>query len=413
MSSPKRSLLIAVAALWVLGSVLVSGSEGLAATSWMIIFRPSDFVTLEDLTRYLRELRTGIPPVLSALEILSHQLTGTTAPVTVWLYRLALLGGYTAAIVLAARGPLWMWASFGLSLVFLWGTVLIHPGNAQVYDVLFPFFVLLFVLLLRTGAGARGEERLLLAASAGAGFFLSMAELTRPFVVLVLPVVLVFAWAALGERRRRIAFLMPLLLLSGGWHLHLALAHGQLSWSNQSGFNLHRTWRPVFPDEPELVDEPDAPLVEGRWKNLNTAAHTENDRRHRDLVLRQMLRHPLRSARYYGHRCLSLLSAPTDIYNDHPRHPVLPLYRVAAAAAGLWFLIQGMRLAWALLWRRGRRRELLAAPQHALLVIGLATFFFSSLGGIKEEARFTIQLLPLYAALPVCSRYAVRQGSRP
>lgn len=410
MSSRGRSFLVAVAALTAVGSVLVSQSEGIAATSWMAIFLPSDFATLEDMVRYLRELRTGIPPVLSALEILSHQVTGSTAPVTVGLYRLALVGGYAVAVLLAAREPLWVWASFVLSVLFLSGTVLIHPGNAQVYDVLFPFFVLLFVLLLRIGARTGVDQKVLLVASAGAGFFLSMAELVRPFVVFVLPVLLVFAWVALGQHRRRIAFLLPLLLFSGGWHLHLALAHGQLSWSNQSGFNLHRTWAPVFPDEPELIDEPDEPLAEGRWRNLNTGEHTENDRRYRVLVLSQMLHHPLRSARYFAGRCLSLLSVPTDIYNDHPRHPVLPLYRLAAGVAGLWFLIQGMRLVWALLWRRRGRHELLAAPEHALLVIGLATFLFSALAGITEEARFTIQLLPLYAALPRCSRDHLKES---
>ena len=43
------------------------------------------------------------------------------------------------------------------------------------------------------------------------------------------------------------AFLLPVVVLSGGWHLHLYLAHDhQIAWTNISGYNLQRAWEDLI-----------------------------------------------------------------------------------------------------------------------------------------------------------------------
>ena len=83
---------------------------------------------------------------------------------------------------------------------------------------------------------------------------LALLELTRPFMIFLLPLFLVVEWHRIylhAPRRQSAlaAFLLPVVVLSGGWHLHLFLAHDhQIAWTNISGYNLQRAWEDFDPE---------------------------------------------------------------------------------------------------------------------------------------------------------------------
>src|SRR5262249_45234741 len=142
---------------------------------------PADFPTARALISFLRELRVPIPPVISALEIASFQWSGSTDLVTKYLYRASLVGTYVLALWFTYPSIPRLFASFFVSVVFLWTTTLIHPLNPQVYDMLLPFFIFLFLALMSSVPLLLPRRSVLaLIFSFWSGFFLAMAELDRP-----------------------------------------------------------------------------------------------------------------------------------------------------------------------------------------------------------------------------------------
>jgi len=240
----------------------------------------------------------------------------------------------------------------------------------------------------------------------GCGVFLAMAELTRPFFILILPIVLLCAWLIL-RKIRPLSFcwlLIPLLLFSGSWHVHLKLKYGQFFWSNHGGFNLMRAWEPYYATDPEpvhLVDEVHAqPTAGRRWKNINTSEHTYNSQALQRGIIAWWVKHPRQFAAISWHKLRYFVSAPTQIYDSKPQGVCLPLYRKVVTLAFVFLFASGLVFCW-----RGIRnwRNPLAFLGHVNAILILVTIFSTvimSLGEQGEEARMVVSLLPLLAVFP-------------
>jgi hypothetical protein len=399
----------ALAAVFVLIALpLVQTASAARTIRWMNIFRASDFPTLGDAARFLAELRVPIPPAIGLLEILNYQLDGTTTLVSETLYRASLVLVYLAALALARTTLARLLSTFSIAVVFLWSTVLIHPGNAQVYDVLFPCAFLAWAFFLTEMRRAHSKRKQALFALA-AGFFLSMAELTRPFVILLLPLLLLGSGLALAtalpkskEQRNALLamFFLPVLIFSGSWHAHLLSRHGQLSWTNHSGFNLQRAWK--MAPLPTFVPEPGrSPLSPDRWANLNTAEHAENSRRLQRSVLDYIAANPAHALVNIWDGWVSLLTPQTAIYDHRPDHAVLSVYRLLVWFTALWLGVQLIRLGRHAVRMGGSRLRLLAEPENLVLLSATAFLWIVTIGDRLEEARFLLSLAPLLATLCV------------
>ncbi|MEO8601812.1 MAG: hypothetical protein ABI629_04480 [bacterium] len=391
-------------ALLIIGATLVRGSDAEPATTWMHMFTPADFPTGSDLIAFLLSLRVPIPPVIAALEIISVQLTGSTDLVMIDLYRVGLAGTYLLALWLTFPSIPRQAAAFAASVIFLWATTLIHPFNAQIYDILLPFFLLLFFTLTRALLALPARWRAAqLACAVGAGFFLAMAELARPFVLLLLPVLLTSAYLGLRQCPRRvwIALLMPVVLLSGLWHAHLFVAYGQVLSTNYSGFNLYRAW-PQAPLGPTVQETHSQPAHDARWPNINTQEQFESSQFLQRAVLAYIVSNPGAALRHAAHRLVRFAKARTSMYGGQaPTSKVLTLYAVAAPALFLFMFANVLVLAWYAVRLRARALSLLSAPDNALLLITFLSLLVLSLGEAKEEARLVLSLLPLLAAVPM------------
>jgi hypothetical protein len=400
-----------------IGSILVRNSTAWSATSWMFMYSPADFRTTRDLVTFLKELWAPIPPVISAVEIIDFQLTRTTDIVTNYLYKVTLVGAYLLALWLTYPSLARLVLSFVVSIIFLWATVLVHPVNPQVYDAFLPFLILMFLALLRVVTSVpAGRSAVAYVVSGFAGFFLSMAELARPFMLAILPILLVGAYLRLrGAPKRRFAVLLvPLALFSGVWHAHLFMAHHQILSTNHSGFNLLRAWRDAPIRLNALVQEDRTPVAKGRWPNLNTAEHNANSQVLEHDVLAYILTNPGKALPHAVARIAYFISAPVSTYQgtNHersvPPHPVLSIYRVVAPASFLFMLANiGVLVFFTI--KAGRRFHLvLASAENLLLIVTFLLLLVLSLGEANEEARLVISTLPLLAAFPVAS--AVRSG---
>lgn len=398
-SARRRHYWTAVAAFTAVAVPLLWSYAGSAATLWMYIFHPSDITTWDQLLTYVADLRVPIPVLLSLAEIAEYRLTGDLVLMTRVVYPTATYLAFVLALWPASATRLRLAAAFVLAVVYLWGLRIVHFANPQTYDVIFPALVLAYVVLLGRASCAQGVTRGRLWSALGAGLALTLAELTRPFFIYLLPLLVVAGCLALWKQGRRpvALFLLPVLLLSGSWHLHIARTQGQLAWTNHSGYNLSRNWTMV--EEPPLVAETgSAPLADGRWLNLNTPEHSENSRRFQAAVAAYIRTHPVQAFRHAMAKLRDFLAIPTGYYNWHPDQPGLRLYRWTAWVGLAWLGVQ-LVVGGVALWRRHGWAFIAAESQ--LIAITTATVLVLALGEAGEEARLAVTLLPLLAALPV------------
>jgi len=380
------------------GAFLVRNSVSVPAMSWLHIYHPSDVTTGAEFLSFLRDLKIPIPPILAVAEVLNVWFAGDTAFVTVFLYRTGLVAMFAFAVLLAQDSPRRTIAGLLLSTVFLWSAVLIHPGNPQGYDVFFPAAFLAFLLCLRAAVSTRSHAGST-AFAIGAGCLLALTEQMRPFVILLLPMVLLCTFGycrQAGRTRLFIMLLIPVVLFSGAWHTHLAVRHGQLIASNHTGYNLARAWEHV--PLPALHPEPKVEPPPGRWPNVNTSVHTLNSRILQRSVRRHVLRHPLESFSFMLARLSCIVWPYTEIYDHQPRSPVFFLYRPLVAGVSLWILFAALLLLCCIIRQPKKILCLLGRIDSLLVLFCGATLVILTSGEKGEEARFAISMLPLMTA---------------
>lgn len=377
------------------------GHRATPAVSWMNQVDLQAFRTAADVKEYMAGLRTGIPPLLAVLELSWWVRFRDLSAFTDVLYPVCVALGFALAVRAVPGWPatasLGRTLAAGIAAVFLAGQgIRVHAGNPALYDAVFG--VLLVAYLAASGAWSRTERARWMAI---AGMALALMELTRPFVLYLLPVFLLveihrIKGAAHGRGRALAALVLPVALLSGGWHLHLYRAHdGQVAWTNISGFNLQRAWEdfdPAIGDAPRVTP---LPGTVDRWADLNTDESHRRSEALKSLIASKISSDPAGAAAHALGRVLAFGSAPTKIYHHDPQGAGVAFYRAAVVALNLVVLIHVSARGAALLMR-GRCPWLDARwwPGAAVAAIALV----AALGEKGEEARFVFSILPALLA---------------
>lgn len=390
----KQRLLICLIAVFTgIGFFFVRHSIAWSSTTWMIIYHPSDFNNLGQVASFLHSLRIPIPPVISVFEILNFLTDSSTLFINKTCYRIALVLQYVLAFLIASSSMKRLLTSFFLSLIFLWGTIIIHPINPYNYDIFFPLFSMLFIVLLKYAINPSLKIFRQHVVCFFCGFFLSMTELTRPFVMLMLPIILGGVYVRFRTHQIKngfLIFLLPLIVFSGGWHLHLAIFHRQFLSSNHSGFNLLRAW-PHIP-MPILIEEfQNHPIKPGRWENLNTPEHYENSVRLQKAILHYWIRHPGNTLALIIQKIHFFISAPTYLmgYDEYiPQGTILPIYKMGVTLSASISLISSLFLICSCILHPYFFQYIFQDTDNLLIFFTVMCIFFCSVGESGEEFRF-------------------------
>jgi 4-amino-4-deoxy-L-arabinose transferase-like glycosyltransferase len=377
--------------------VPVWGYTATTSVTWMRMLDLDSFRSAADVWSYLVNLRTGIPPVLSALELLWWVQFRDLTLFSVILYPITIALAFTLALVLQPVRPLHR-AALVLVGVFLANRgAEVHAGNPANYDPLFAFLLLGYFLLI--GTWERGRRPVWLAA---AGLSLSLLELTRPFMIFLLPLFLLVEWHRihLNAHRRRLAvaaFLLPVVALSGGWHMHLFLAHDhQIAWTNISGYNLQRAWEDLDPEIRAVQHLDQLPRNGALWADLNTTEIYMRSEELKRMIVGKIRENPAGAAAHVMNRLATFVSSPTEMYGHNPQGLDIEVYRKLVSALVLLLPFYVVVSAVSLLRRRRwpwlERRWWLAAS--TLLIALLVT-----LGEQGEEGRFLFTILPMLLAV--------------
>jgi hypothetical protein len=364
---------------------------------------------------------------MAALEIPAQLIVGSPDLVTKYLYRTGFVLAYIVPWFAFSRSRIQFWLSFVTCVVFLSSASKIASvgGNQQGYDVYFPLMLMLAILSTVRAARASTERSALLYGVA-AGCCLTTMELLRPFGLFVLVVLVAYATLLLHRRRKLVlgAMLVPIVALSGAWHLKLFIVNGgQIVWSNHGGYNLYNGWQKHVPDTPpvdklslkELASLTHQDFVgsgTGNRMRIDSELHTMRSQAMGRAVTRFIVRHPVESLRHV-HTGLARLFEPKIIvfsmYGGReierlrpaaliPKGPEISVYPYFVWATTGWFGINLLLLA--LLMIRKRAMAVLRLPECATLLVGALITLLIVLGDRGEEARFLFVLLPLLAAYP-------------
>lgn len=387
-------LAIAIATVWYVSSQDMAGRP---ATTWMGYFQVEEFYqsNLSSLGSFLREMRAGIPPLIFLSEIAVGKVTGSTRIITREFYRVALLISYLIAAFIFANKTVKGIISAAIATIFMAATIQISARNPEIYDIYYPCFLLLYILLIRI---TKSKSHYYLIWAFGAGFFLALAELSRPFVLLLMPFFLVFAILSLRKlpRKALIAFLIPLLLISGGWHLKLLIFNqGQVFWSNHSGFNLYRAWEQVA----DIPEPPPEPQTWDRRNQIHSQEHYLNSQVIQRVVFEFIVKNPGDAFSYMFERIGVFLEPRTSFFGEPELGGTLiNLYRFIFKICLIYWAIQILILGFNLF--RKPWRLLFADPQNILLITTTLTVLLLALSEKGEEARLLLATLPMVAALP-------------
>ncbi len=382
--------------------VLGYNMRGVLTLDWQRMYKPEEFTSLGDLWDFLSELQTGISPLWASLEILCRLLIGTTGPIAKLAWPLALGLSYVLALRTFAHSVRQLYVTASLALFLMLVTRLLHPGNPQLYDVYMPALFLGFLAALRRYKLAEGSGKKAWRIALLAGFLLAALELTRTFIFVLMPILVPCALLAFGTRNWKVwlAFLLPVVLLSGGWHLKQIVKHDQVQWSNHSGFNLYKSWS-EFVGPVEYQEEP--PRYQGGFTNLNTDTHTANNKDITRKIMAGIAAQPGKAISHAGKRLLAFYRPKTNLYLSTLPKAVEWIYRPVVWALGLMLAGLFGRLLFLVLRAPLKKSswQLLGESGNILLVFGALTSLLFAIGESGEEARFMISILPILACLPV------------
>ena len=430
----------------------VQAISALPATRWMNIFNFGPFSEWENVMAYFRDLRTGVPPFLSAMEVISFYASGSSSWVVEEFYRICIILMLVLPVFLTKARWGEVIGCLLMAYLFLKSILVIAPMNPQLYDIALPTFLLIYLIFSQISFQPKSSNWLTIFMAFLAGFFLSMAELSRPFMLLLVPFLIIYnfygyrkmvqvkmpqadqytsnrkdakggaqrsqrnwfltlfgrsyAFSQLNLRKviqtpRKawtyfLIFLFPIALFSGVWHLKLLIYNdGQIVWSNHSGFNLANAW-PSLVDWDELADDflPEAKPLEDNpwtWDNINTKEHYENSKIRQRGVIQGIFAHPWKALARFGERVVIFTEPRTDMYAGNPQGPVINMYK---AIVHCLFWVLGFLLIRSLVMIYRNWRYIFSS-QFVIIFIGGFMCLMPIIGENGEEARFTLSVLSL------------------
>ena len=383
--------------------------DGRPSITWMGYFQVKEFYDSNpgELFTFIKEMRAGIPPLISIAEIVVAKLTASTHIITREFYRLALLTSYLIAAFIFAENIIKGIISSAIAMVFMVATILISARNPEIYDIYYPSYLLLFMLLIQVIKSKHNFNYLNILWAVLAGLFLALAELSRPFVLLLMPIFLIFGYLSLRQLPKKvlISFLIPVVLISGGWHLKLLVFNnGQIFWSNHSGFNLYRAWE-------EIAAIPDPPKEPQTWDGRNqihSQEHFLNSQIIQGAVFIFIAKNPGEAFSYMISRVAIFLEPRTSFFDEPELGGILiNAYRLGFRACLVFWGIQLIILGYNLLKKPGL--HLFSSAQNILLISTTITTLLLAISEKGEEARLLLAVLPFVSALPT---YQKTQSSK-
>lgn len=387
-----------------LGLAAGFGIRGTLTLGWQNMYRPEDFETWSQIWDYLAQLQTGIPVVTSFLELAFFKVFGTVAPLEYGLYPLCMAGVALFPLWLFARSSWQITLTAGFTAIFLVCTRILHQGNPQLYDLYLPLLFLAFIGTLQKirshqDPTAKGKRLLWLCLQAGLLF--SLLELTRSFIFVLAPVLLLLTlptWLKL-PRRYGLVFLLPILLFSGAWHGKQLVSHGQLHWTNHSAFNLYNNWKDLI-GPLDYTEAP--PLYEGGFANINTPLHSQNNQDLQQRTREALLANPGQVLSHWTSQTWHFFNPKLELYGAHLYRPFPWLYHPMVWFCGLALLLGCLLIGWRWIRSPFKRKtfDFLGTPEAITCLGSAAMVLIFTFGEAGEEARFLISLLPILISLP-------------
>lgn len=388
-----------------LGLLWLNGQDSSPSLTWMSIYALEDFKnsSWHDIYIFMQNNKLPLPPVILFLELAVYKLFGSSYLVTAILYKIGFIVPYLLLFSLARTSVNRLIVVFFISCLFLYAGIIIHRGNPQGYDVFLPLFLMLFIWFVHKSFKEFNARSVWLF-SLGAGLCLSFAELTRPFMIYLLPIYILIVIANYlrfkkGGKKLAIIFLSPVILISGILHFNLYVQHEQLTFSNHAGFNLHRAWSRLVP-VPDLEEEPKIEAKSAdRGENVNTLSHHHNSLRLQHAIFKHWISHPIQSASFGMSLLNEFINAPISIYEHKPNSIFLQMYRLVYQLLSALILINFIIFIVCIVFYERQRIIAFIHPDNLLILTGSLLIGIFAISEKAEEARFLISTLPFVASI--------------
>lgn len=212
------------------------------ALEWGGLYKISDFNTISDLFLFWHESRSGVSPLLATLEVINYLLMGDTYIMQFWFYKFCIWGSFSCVILLFGNSYFVLLLSSVISYFLSYCLVNIAQFSTFPYDVFLPFAILASICLLFLAFNTTSNKKYNIYIFLS-GLILGACELSRPFVIFLIPIFLFYVFKHFKSKSSKIIFITGLAILSGSWHTKLLIFNdSQFLWSNYGGRNLIGAW---------------------------------------------------------------------------------------------------------------------------------------------------------------------------
>lgn len=262
---------------------------------WMNVLEPTAYGTWATWYAGVTSMRIPVSPLTLAVEgWLIHSAFGFGMYKWVF-FRMMLIGVLVLALFHHAQTRLYWWlAALGMSILICYSTYYtqMFAANHIAYlvfnnDIILVFALIVLSTLLRR-PNLHGRHVFAI------GSLLAIADMTRPYMVVFTPLLVILVCGYLWTRVPKQWLLLlcipliPIVL----WHSNHVVNLHQPTWSNHAGYNLCNAW--TCPNNVPL--EPESPRTSFyRGTNFNTAVHSQNSQTLTRALIESNLHDPVRA----------------------------------------------------------------------------------------------------------------------
>ncbi len=341
---------------------------------------------------FAKSLRTLIPPLFGLIEKLTINYVGFSK-----IYQIIYIVGFfsaffISALILKKSFKHYLHSLFISIFLLCTGFFLHQEGNPIISDIFYPLFFLLLLLCLKKAfVTPKKTKQLFLLA----GLCLSFLELTRPFMIFFVPVIIFFVYknsfSVKHLKKQFIYFILPFIIISGFWHLKLIIFNnGQLLWSNHGIYNFANTWPWTVGKHYQDVKREDS-----NYLNYNTQDFYLKSRHYQKIIIANLIKHPFHTISYFYKRLAAIVTIKELVVHNvqttlSPLH--ILLYRIIVFACYYWFFWN--------LFISIKNKSIFNTFEGLLVLFVVFVTFIIAAAGDNEEGRFMIWLLPLLSVLP-------------
>lgn len=344
---------------------------------WVNRFSLEIFTDFSSIVQFYKYLKTGISPIISFFELSEYILFGHMYWMKYYFSYLIIPLNFYLISCMTSNNYYGLILKLSISLILVYGTAMI---GGMLYDWYWPFFTIMSIFLF-TRKTTNSKLNYLFAFLSG--LFLSFSELSRPFMIFIIPFLFIYFYLLTirnhNNRNRLVVIFTVFLVLSGLWRFKMYIYTGaQFIWSDYGDCNIAESW-------PSPIGQKIS------YEYINTPLSKSVCSEPKQKVINHIINHPVESLGIIFGKMYSFIRVNTYWHGMDKNLVPHKLYKYIIRLLFSVFILQGFLILYTIIKDRGNIKK----PVNFIYLSVFIIFLFLSIPNNGfEMARFISSISP-------------------